>query len=88
LISGFPGFKLQLDMASGVTCWRFQDLRRTARSLLPRAGINPDIAERCLGHKIGSPRGVYDRHPYIDEMREAFEALAKQIDEIVHPGLA
>ena len=81
-ISGFSGFKLRLDMASGVTGWRFHDLRRTARSLLSRAGVNPDIAERCLGH-IGGPRGVYDRHPYIDEMRQAFEDLAKQIKKIV-----
>ena len=82
-ISGFSGFKLRLDMSSGVTGWRFHDLRRTARSLLSRAGVNPDIAERCLGHIIGGPRGVYDRHPYIDEMRQAFEDLAKQIKKIV-----
>jgi hypothetical protein len=40
-----------------------------------RAGDNPDIAERCLGHAIGGVRGVYDRHQYIDEMRHAFDRL-------------
>ena len=48
-----------------------------------RAGVTPDIAERCLGHVIGGVRGVYDRHPYIEEMRHAFEALANQIERIV-----
>ncbi|HMF11922.1 MAG TPA: hypothetical protein VKE94_06430 [Gemmataceae bacterium] len=57
------------------------DLRRTVRSLMSRAGVNPDLAERCLGHVIGGQRGVYDRHPYIEEMRHAFEAL----ERIVHP---
>jgi hypothetical protein len=47
---------------------------------MSRAGVNPDIAERCLGHTIGGVRGVYDRHKYTDEMRDAFEALAAQID--------
>jgi len=52
---------------------------------MSRAGVNPDIAERCLGHIVGGVRGVYDRHQYIEEMRHAFEALANQIERIVHP---
>ena len=32
--------------------WTVHDLRRTARSLMSRAGIRPDIAERVLGHAI------------------------------------
>ena len=70
-ISGFSVLKLRFDIACGVKNWRLHDLRRTARSLLSRAGVNPDIAERCLGHAIGGSRGVYDRHPYIEEMRHA-----------------
>ena len=30
--------------------WRLHDVRRTSRTLLSRAGVNPDVAERCLGH--------------------------------------
>ena len=34
--------------------WTVHDLRRTARrSLMSRAGVRPDIAERVLGHGIG-----------------------------------
>jgi integrase len=82
-IGGFSGFKLRLDAACGITGWRLHDLRRTSRSLMSRAGVNSDIAERCLGHAIPGIRGVYDRHRYLDEMREAFEKLAAQIDRIV-----
>jgi integrase len=81
-ISGFSTFKLKFDIACGVKHWRLNDLRRSARSLLSRAGVNSDIAERCLGHAIAGVRGVYDRHRYLDEMRAAFEALAVQIDAV------
>jgi integrase len=84
-ISGFSTFKLRFDAACGVKDWRLHDLRRTARSLLSRAGVTPDTAERCLGHKIGGVRGVYDQHTYIVEMRHAFEALAATIERIVNP---
>jgi integrase len=84
-LSGFVKPKARLDAACGVKNWTLHDLRRTARSLLSRAGINPDVAERCLGHVIPGVRGVYDRHPYIEEMRYAFEALAAQIARIIDP---
>jgi integrase len=84
-ISGFSTFKLRFDMECGVRAWRLHDLRRTARSLLSRAGVDPDLAERCLGHAITGVRGVYDRHRYLEEMRLAFERLASQIDRIVNP---
>jgi integrase len=84
-VSGFSTFKLKFDIACGVKEWTIHDLRRTARSLMSRAGVNPDTAERCLGHKITGIRGTYDRHAYLQEMLHAFEALANQIERIVHP---
>jgi len=63
-------------------------LRRTARSLMSRAGVPSDHAERCLGHVIGGVRGVYDRHEYHREKARAFEALAAEIARIVEGGSA
>jgi len=65
--------------------WTLHDLRRTARTLLARAGIRDDIAERCLGHVIKGVEGVYNRHPYLDEKRAAFEALASLVSRILNP---
>jgi integrase len=84
-LTGFAEYKARFDKASGLTNWRLHDLRRTARTLLSRAGISADIAERCLGHVIGGVRGTYDRHGFEQEKRQAFEALAAQIDRIVNP---
>jgi integrase len=82
-ISGFSVWKRTLDGASGVKGWCLHDLRRTARSLLSRAGVNADIAERCLNHSIGGVRGTYDRHSFYTEKRQAFEALAQEIAAII-----
>jgi hypothetical protein len=52
---------------------------------MSRAGVNADHAEQCLGHIIGGVRGRYDRHSYYIEKKRAFEALAAQIERILHP---
>jgi integrase len=83
--AGLGKRKRELDKASGVTGWTLHDLRRTARSLMSRAGVPSDHAERCLGHVIGGVRGTYDRHECREEKARAFEALAAQIERIVNP---
>lgn len=82
-ISGFSKFKRALDKATGTKGWALHDCRRTARSLMSRAGVPSDHAERCLGHVIGGVRGVYDRHEYHAEKAQAFEALAALVERIV-----
>ena len=84
-IGNYTQHKQAIDQISGVNGWVVHDLRRTARSLISRAGIPTDHGERCLGHVIGGVRGVYDRYEYLEEKRRAFEALAAQIDLIIHP---
>jgi integrase len=82
-IGGYERHKRAIDDASGVKGWVIHDLRRTARSLMSRAGVASDHAERCLGHVIGGVRGVYDRHEYYDEKAKVFEALAQLVERIV-----
>src|ERR1700730_1798674 len=84
-LASFSDPKAKLDAASGVTGWRLHDLRRTARSLLSRAGVHSDIAEKCLGHSRGDIVERYDRHSYTREMRDAFEALWRLRSGIVNP---
>jgi integrase len=84
-LDSFGDFKKEFDRASGTGGWTLHDLRRTARSLMSRAGVPSDHAERCLGHAIGGVRGVYDRHAYREEMLLAYEKLAALIAQIVEP---
>jgi integrase len=84
---GTSGFhKAEFDKVCAVREWRFHDLRRTARSLMPRAGVAPHTAERILGHSLRGVEGVYDRHAYVDEMADALEKLAGLVERIVNFG--
>jgi len=65
--------------------WTLHDLRRTARTLMSRAGVDADVAERCLGHTIQGVRATYDWHDFLDEKRAAFEKLAATVDTILNP---
>lgn len=49
--------------------WAIHDLRRTARTLMTKGRVDPDHAERALGHVIPGVRGTYDLHKF--EGREA-----------------
>jgi len=82
--------KLAMDGALGdaVQPWVLHDLRRTARSLMSRAGVRPDVAERVLNHAIQGVAAVYDRHSYQAEMGAALEALASMVERIVNPPAA
>jgi integrase len=77
--------KARFDKACGIVGYTIHDLRRTSRSLLSRANVVPDHAERCLGHVVGGVRGVYDRHEFYKEKKVAFEKLAAQIERIINP---
>jgi integrase len=63
--------------------WRLHDLRRTAKTLMVRAGVRPDISERVLGHVIGGVEGTYDRHDYLTERRAALQTLAQEIERLI-----
>lgn len=66
--------------------WTLHDLRRTARSLMSRAGVPTDHAERAIGHVIAGVRSVYDRHEYLAEQKKAFEALETLVAQILNPA--
>lgn len=68
--------------------WTLHDLRRTAKTLMVRAGVRPDISERVLGHVIAGVEGTYDRYSYLDEKRAALEALAAMVERILEPPAA
>jgi integrase len=65
--------------------WTLHDLRRTAKTLMVRAGVRPDISERVLGHVIAGVEGTYDRHSYADEKRVALDKLAEMVERILNP---
>ena len=90
-VSGFSKAKRRLDELSGVTGWRFHDLRRTAATGLQRLGVRLEVTEAVLGHVSGSRAGivgVYQRHNYAAEKRQALEAWAREVERLIGRGEA
>ena len=83
--TGSARAKARLDAELKFDQWGLHDLRRTARSLMSRAGVAPHIAERVLGHSMRGVEGTYDRHSYRDEKAEALEMLSAELSRILSP---
>ena len=87
-INGLSKAKRAIDAAMAeaggapVDNWTVHDLRRTARSLMSRAGVRPDVSERVLGHAIPGVEGIYDRYSYDREKEEALAQLASLVRSI------
>jgi integrase len=82
------------DKECGVTGWTLHDLCRTFGTNLASLKVPPHIVERLINHKFGSIQNqtggvvsavaeVYNRHLYIEEMRDAIVAWEHWLLEIV-----
>ncbi|MCW8834226.1 MAG: site-specific integrase [Colwellia sp.] len=60
------------------------DLRRTFRSLAASQGVAGHVAERCLNHKLKGVEGIYDRHDYLEERKEAHTKVAELLEFIIN----
>ena len=59
------------------------DLRRTLRTRLAELGISDIVAERVLGHKLQGVLGIYNRHGYDVEKRQALALWEQRLREIL-----
>ena len=59
------------------------DLRRTVRTRLAEVGVSDMVAERLLGHKLQGVMGIYNRHSYDEEKRQALARWEKRLQEIL-----
>lgn len=67
--------------------WTFHDLRRTCATGLARLGVAVRVTEAVLNHVSGSAAGivgVYQRHDYADEKRQALEAWGALVMHLVN----
>jgi integrase len=85
-VTGFSRLKDKLDAASGVVDWTIHDLRRTVASGLQRLGVRLEVTEAVLNHRGGSTAGivgVYQRHDYAAEKRDALQRWADHVEGLV-----
>ena len=84
--SGYSKCKSALDAKLELEPWTLHDLRRTARSLMSRAGVAPHVAELTIGHVQKGILATYDRHTYRDEKADALRKLSALIETILVPA--
>lgn len=71
--------RLKLDRVEHFTV---HDMRRTARTHMAALGVNRFVAERALNHKLRDVEGVYDRHDYFEERKDALDRWARMLEAI------
>ena len=77
--------KVAKNLGEPLPPWTIHDLRRTSRSLMARARVPRDIAERIMGHTLKGVEAVYDRHEYREEKAAALGKLAGLLAMILDP---
>src|SRR5262249_30266028 len=83
--------KQELDarLTDRVAQWRLHDLRRSAATKMADLGVQPHVIECILGHYGGFRSGitsVYNKSPYMNEMRAALTLWADHVRSIVEGG--
>ncbi len=63
--------------STGLEHFTVHDIRRTARTQLGALGVDPFVAERALNHKVRGTQGIYDRHDYLPQRRQALSQWAR-----------
>ena len=93
-VSGYSRAKGRLDMVATkrnedepIAPWRLHDLRRTLATGLQRLGVRFEVTEAVLNHVSGSKSGVagvYQRHDWKQEKRDALEGWAAHVERLLH----
>ena len=83
--TGFGVSKLALD-ACGVKNFTHHDLRRTFATNMAKLGVRLEVTEKLLNHvsgSLGGIVGIYQRHDFQAEMRDAIEKWETHLTRIV-----
>ncbi len=70
--------------------WRLHDARRTLATGMQRLGIRFEVTEAILNHRSGVSRsgvaGIYQRHDWAPEKRDALDKWADHLDGLLNPA--
>jgi integrase len=68
----------------GIDAFTVHDLRRTMRTGLSALGVSSEMAERTIGHLVGSDiQRTYDVHSFEKERREALQKWADHVAAVL-----
>lgn len=73
------------ELKRPLTHFTLHDFRRAGATHLTAMGVREEVVEMLLGHRIRGVRGVYMKHKFLDERREALELWAAQLTGAPRP---
>jgi integrase len=79
--------KQTLDTLAGVSGYTIHDFRRTVAVGLQKCAVSVELIETILAHRsgvFGGIVGIYQRHSFQDEMREAIEKWEARLAELLN----
>ncbi len=92
-ISGYSAIKRRLDAKvaavraaaneDDIAPWTMHDLRRTVATEMARLGVPRLTIGKVLNHADRSVTGIYDRHTYLPEKRQALETWAAYLEGLM-----
>ena len=65
---------------TGIEHFTVHDLRRTGKTKLQEMGIDELTSELCLNHKLKGVSGVYGRHDFFEERKNALQLWANYLE--------
>jgi len=84
---GYHRAKRRIDQRMpGAEPWVLHDIRRTCATGLQKLGVRLEVTEAVLNHTSGSRAGivgVYQRHDWAAEKRDALQRWADRVDALV-----
>ncbi len=85
IFAGWSKSKPRFDKGLDVEPYTLHDIRRTFASTLARLGTPIHVTEKLLNHATGTISGVaaiYNRHTYLNEMREAVQRYEAHLQSL------
>ena len=86
IISGFSKISTRICKKSGISDFRFHDLRRTVATYIAKDGTPKHVLKKILNHTEGKREditNVYDRYDYMDEKRTALLNWERTLKAII-----
>ncbi|KAF0219982.1 MAG: integrative proteintic element Gsu56 [Geobacteraceae bacterium] len=85
-VVGTRKIKARKEPYFGMPPWSPHDLRRTARTNMPRVGVSDEHAEEVLNHTKPGIIGVYNKYRYDKEKKAALIAWEEFLLTLLNPG--
>jgi len=85
-LNGFSKISTQICKESGISDFRFHDLRRTIATYIAKDGTPRQVLKKILNHTEGKKEditNVYDRYEYMDEKRTALMNWERTLKSII-----